>query len=243
MKLYVYPNDNLASLKAYEIVKKALLNKKNSLLGLATGSTPLKLYDLMIKDYKKGIISYKEVKTYNVDEYIGLEESHDQSYRQFMNCNLFNHIDINIKNIYFPKGVGNINKNIKEYDKTLESLGAADIQILGIGSNGHIAFNEPGTSFDLKTHVTNLSPSTIKDNSRFFLRRDQVPTSAITMGIKSILKAKKIILLAFGENKSNAIKKLLEEEVTEDFPASALKDHPDVIIICDSDAAKKIKYN
>ena len=243
MELIVCPNSDLGSKKAYEIVKKELSINKNLVLGLATGTTPLKLYQLMIEGYQKGNTSYKDVKTYNLDEYIGLKENHPQSYRYFMNKNLFEHLDINIKNTFVPNGIGDSYQNAKDYNEILDKLGSADIQILGIGSNGHIAFNEPGTDFNLTTHVTNLSESTIKDNSRFFSNINDVPTKAITMGIASILKSKKIILLAFGKNKSKAIKKLFSGNVNINFPASALNNHSDVIVICDEDAAdiKKIK--
>ncbi len=226
---------------ANNIIKKLLMINKDIVLGLATGTTPMKLYELMIQDNQKGITSYKKVKTYNLDEYVGLSEEHSQSYRYFMNNTLFNYLDIDINNTFVPKGLGDTTKNIEDYDKILNKLGPADIQILGIGSNGHIAFNEPGTDFNLTTHIAKLTESTIKDNSRFFNNINEVPTEAISMGISSILKSKKIILIAFGKNKASAINELYSGQININNPVSSLIGHKDVIVICDKEAACLIK--
>ena len=211
-------------------------NKPNCVLGLATGSSPVGIYKNLVKAYQENKVSFKDVTTFNLDEYIGLGETHHQSYRYFMNDNLFNHIDIDKNNTHVPNCI-NYEYDVENYDKEIENNGGIDLQILGIGSNGHIAFNEPGTSFDSLTHVVDLKESTIKDNSRFFNSIDEVPTRAISMGLKSIMNAKRIILIATGKSKAEAIKKLVHGEVTPSCPASILKLHADVTVFVDKDSA------
>lgn len=240
MELIICKDEDAGSKRAYQIIKDTLKKKPNLVLGLATGTSPIKLYKLMIEDNLEGNTTYADVKTFNLDEYIGLSEDHEQSYRYFMNQTLFNHLDILTENTYVPQGVGDPCQNAEEYDEILKDLGPADIQILGIGSNGHIAFNEPGTDFNLTTHITDLTKSTIEDNSRLFNDINEVPTKALTMGISSIMKAKKIILLAFGEKKADAIKKLLSGEITSEFPASILNNHNNTCIICDEKSVSKL---
>ena len=213
-------------------------NKPNCVLGLATGSSPVGIYKNLVKAYQENKVSFKDVTTFNLDEYIGLEETHHQSYRYFMNDNLFNHIDIDKNNTHVPNGI-NYEYDVENYDKEIENNGGIDLQILGIGSNGHIAFNEPGTSFDSLTHVVDLKESTIKDNSRFFNSIDEVPTKSITMGLTSIIKAKKIVIIITGENKKDVLAKLLTGEISEDLPASILHNHPDVTIYADYKAMGK----
>lgn len=222
-----------------EIVE-LILNKPHCVLGLATGSTPIGVYDKLIEKYNKNKVSFKNVTTFNLDEYIGLEINHPQSYHYFMNDHLFSHIDIDVNNVHVPDGI-DYEKSAGEYDANIENAGGIDFQILGIGSNGHIAFNEPGTSFNSLTHVVNLKESTIKDNSRFFNSIEEVPTKAISMGLASIMKAKRVVLIATGENKSDAILKLASKEVTTDLPASILVNHPNVTIYADEAAASKLK--
>lgn len=216
-------------------------SKPNCVLGLATGTSPLHVYAGMVDAYKKGEVSFKNVKTFNLDEYVGLEGSHNQSYRYFMNVNLFDHIDIDKKNTNVLLGVGDYEAFYKGYDKMIEDAGGIDLQILGIGSDGHIAFNEPGTSFDSLTHITELTEQTIKDNSRLFNDISEVPTSAITMGLKSIMNAKKIVLIATGKNKAVAVKGLIQGEVDESMPCSILQRHPDVTVYCDEAAYSLVK--
>lgn len=237
MELIISTDEESGSKIAYEILKETLLKNEQAVLGLATGTTPLKLYQLMIDDYQKRNMSYKNIKTYNLDEYVGLDENHPQSYRYFMNKILFEHLDIDLNNTFVPNGIGNQEVSVLEYDKLLKNLGPADIQILGIGSNGHIAFNEPGTDFNLMTHVTELSKSTIKDNSRLFNNINEVLTKAITMGIKSIMESKQIILMAFGKNKQEAIYQLLSGKIDNKFPASILNNHQNITVICDKEAS------
>ena len=165
--------------------------KPNCILGLATGSSPLGVYALLVKACQEKKVSFKKVKTFNLDEYVGLDGNHDQSYRYFMNHNLFDHIDIDKNNTKVPSGLNMTNETAKLYDKEIEAAGGIDLQILGIGSNGHIAFNEPGTPLDSITHIVKLDESTRKDNARFFNSIDEVPTHAVSMGLASIMKAKK----------------------------------------------------
>ena len=213
----------------------------NCVLGLATGSSPIGVYKKLIEAYNNGLVSFKNVKSFNLDEYVGLDEEHEQSYRYFMNHNLFDHIDILKENTHVPSGnIENV-ENIEEYDAQIETAGGIDLQILGIGSDGHIAFNEPGTSFESLTHIAELAQSTISDNSRFFESIDQVPTKAVTMGLASIMRAKKIVLIATGENKADAVKDLLMGLITEKVPCSILRKHPDVTIYVDRDAYSKVK--
>lgn len=207
-------------------------------LGLATGSSPIGLYKYLINAYKNGEVSFKDVKTFNLDEYCNLPVSHPESYYSFMHTNLFNHIDINEDNVHIPSSVGgDLAKNCREYSKALNAA-TVDMQLLGIGANGHIGFNEPGTPFDSETLIVELKEKTRKDNARFFDNDiNKVPTHAITMGIKNIMNAKSVLLIASGSNKANAIKSLMEGPVTEDFPASALQNHKGkVIVVADEEA-------
>lgn len=213
-------------------------NKPNCVLGLATGSSPVGIYKNLVKAYQENKVSFKDVTTFNLDEYIGLEETHHQSYRYFMNDNLFNHIDIDKNKTHVPNGT-NYEFDVENYDKEIEANGGIDLQILGIGSNGHIAFNEPGTPFDSLTHIVDLKESTIKDNSRFFNSIDEVPKKSITMGLTSIIRAKKIVIIITGENKKEVLARLLTGKISEDLPASILHNHPDVTIYADYKAMGK----
>lgn len=226
------------SMKAYEAMKKVLTEKSDATLGLATGSTPVGLYKLMIADYEAGKISYKDMTSINLDEYVGLPVTHPESYRAFMNRNLFDHIDIKKENTHVPDG---LNPDLAAAADAYTAYIAAhpvDVQILGIGSNGHIAFNEPGTPFDSHTHVVTLKEGTRKDNARFFDNDiDKVPTHAVTMGLKDIMSAKFIILLASGAGKANAVNAMINGPVSEDCPASILQKHPNVLVVTDEAAA------
>lgn len=230
------------SMKAYEAMKKVLTEKSDATLGLATGSTPVGLYKLMIADYEAGKISYKDMTSINLDEYVGLPVTHPESYRAFMNRNLFDHIDIKKENTHVPDG---LNPDLAAAADAYTAYIAAhpvDVQILGIGSNGHIAFNEPGTPFDSHTHVVTLKEGTRKDNARFFDNDiDKVPTHAVTMGLQDIMSAKFIILLASGAGKANAVNAMINGPVSEDCPASILQKHPNVLVVADAAAASLIK--
>ena len=240
MKVIVGNEDYISQLIADEFVKQVNA-KPNSVLGLATGTSPLKVYADMIKANKEGKVSFKDCATFNLDEYIGLEGTHNQSYRYFMNDNLFNHIDIDKARTHVLKGVGDYEAYMRQYDDEIASFGGIDLQILGIGSDGHIAFNEPGTPFDSLTHIAELTESTIKDNSRLFNDISEVPTKAVTMGLKSIMNARKIVLNATGKNKAKAIYNLLKGPKTEEVPCSILQDHPDCTIYCDEEAYSLVK--
>ncbi len=223
-----------------EIAKEILKDIKENdhlILGLATGSTPLPLYKSLITQSKEEEVSFKNIKTFNLDEYCGLDATNDQSYRYFMNENLFKYLDFEPNSHHFPS-----TENCSKYDDLIEEAGGIDIQILGIGENGHIAFNEPNTSLDSKTHITSLTQNTIKNNSRFFANVEDVPTKAITMGLSTILKARKIYLIATGKNKAEAIKTMLEGKYIPSCPASALNlKENDVYIYLDEDAATLLK--
>ena len=225
------------SKKAFEIMKATVEGKKNATLGLATGSTPIGLYEEMIADHKACGTSYAEVSTFNLDEYVGLDYSSDQSYVYFMREHLFDHIDIKLENTNIENGkAADPAAECARYNALLAE-NTVDLQILGIGSNGHIAFNEPGTPFDSVTHVVDLSETTIKDNSRLFNSIDEVPKQAFTMGLSNIMMAKKIVVLANGANKAKAVYGMVHGEITEDIPASILQNHSDCTLICDEAAA------
>lgn len=237
MKIIITENYEEMSAGAFGIMKETVTRKPDAVLGLATGSTPIGLYKLMIKDHAENGTSYKNIKTVNLDEYAGLDYSSDQSYIYFMRHNLFDHIDIDLKNVNIENGkAADRQAECERYTRLLNEM-QQDIQILGIGSNGHIAFNEPGTPFGSTTHIVDLTESTIKDNSRLFKNIDDVPRQAFTMGIKNIMNAKKIVILATGANKAKAVRGLVSGPVDENLPASVLQLHPDCTLICDKAAA------
>lgn len=236
MKYLVFDSKKEASKEAYKILK-SLINE-NSTLGLATGGSPIALYEEMIADYKAGNFSYKNVKSYNLDEYVGISYEHPESYHKFMEINLFDHIDIEKSNTHVPDASAeDLEGALKSYQEALNNA-HVDVQLLGVGSNGHIGFNEPGTPFEKGVHVVDLKQETIEANSRFFNNDiNLVPKQAVTMGIKDIMRAKHIILLAFGEAKQHAIKSLVEgDEITENIPCTVLKNHPSVYVLVDKEA-------
>ena len=225
------------SLAAARIVEEEVAKKKNAVLGFATGSTPEGMYAQLAKDCKDGKVDFSDVITVNLDEYCGLEPEHPQSYRYFMNDKLFNHINIDMKNTHLPKGDAmDLDDEAERYEKLVASLGYADLQVLGVGHNGHIGFNEPDSFLVQDTHVTDLTEDTIDANSRFFNSADEVPKQALTMGIGTIMHAKKIILLASGANKRDAIATLFNGKVDPMSPVTVLNLHHDVTLLCD-DAA------
>lgn len=240
MKVVVETEKNINKLIAEEFIKQ-INAKPNSVLGLATGTSPLGIYALLKEAYENKKVSFKNVVTFNLDEYIGLDGTHNQSYRYFMNKNLFEHIDIDIANTHVLKGTGDYMAYANKYDEEIASFGGIDLQLLGLGSDGHIAFNEPGCSFESLTHIETLASSTIKDNSRLFNDISEVPTQAVTMGLKSIMNAKKIVLIAKGKNKAQAVYNLLKGEVTEQVPCSILQRHNDVTIYVDEEAYSLVK--
>lgn len=241
MKIIIAKDYEEMSDKAFEVMAAVVKNNPKAVLGLATGSTPVGLYKRMIEDHEKNGTSYKNIHTVNLDEYAGLDYSSDQSYVYFMRSNLFDHIDIDLKNTNIENGkAADRAAECERYNKLLDTM-KQDIQVLGIGSNGHIAFNEPGTPFGSVTHIVNLTESTIKDNSRMFKNVEEVPRQAFTMGLKNIMNAKKILILANGANKARAVYGLVCGNVTEEVPASVLQLHPDCTLVCDEAAAELIK--
>lgn len=242
MKLIMVKNYDEMSKVAAEVIEKVISDKPDAVLGLATGGTPVGMYKELIKMNKDGKIDFSKVTTVNLDEYIGLSGTHEQSYRHFMNSNLFDHININKANTYVPNGLAkDIEEEGKAYDKKIDELGGTDIQLLGVGNNGHIAFNEPDSVLISGTHLTGLTESTIKANSRFFDSMEEVPKTAITMGLGQIMKSKKILLIASGESKAEAMKELFSGKITTECPVTMLNMHRDVTVIIDEDAAKLIK--
>ena len=236
MKVIITENYDEMSKKAAEIMTKLVKNNPNAVLGLATGSSPIGMYQYMAKACKEGV-SYKNVSTVNLDEYVGLTADHDQSYAYFMKTNLFDHIDIDQKNTNLPCGSAKDTKaECDRYNALLETM-KQDVQVLGLGSNGHIGFNEPGTPLDSVTHLVDLTENTIKDNSRLFKSIDEVPRQALSMGIKNIMQAKSILMVVSGKNKAEAVKGMVKGEITTQLPASVLQLHPFVTVICDKDAA------
>ncbi len=242
MKVIIVKNYDEASVEASKIMLAAIKSNPNIHLGLATGSTPVGLYKIMVQDHKDNGTSYSGIKSFNLDEYYGLESTHDQSYYYFMMEHLFNHVDVDVANVHIPPSLGDVEAGCNRYNEMLATEGV-DLQLLGIGSNGHIGFNEPGTSFDAVTRVIDLEPSTVADNARLFFNGDEaaVPKQAVTQGIKNIMDAREVLLIACGENKADAVKGMIEGEITNDLPASILQKHDNVTVIIDEAAASKLK--
>ena len=236
MKIIIDSAENIAARAAQRYVD--LLNAKpEAVLGHATGSTPLGLYAELVRRNRAGHMSYAKAVSFNLDEYAGLDGSHDQSYRYFMNHNLFDYIDIRKEMTFGPSGLDLSEASAAAYDKAIEAAGGIDLQLLGIGNNGHIGFNEPGTPFGSITHLVELTESTRQANARFFASIDEVPTHAVTMGVKTVMNAKAVILMAIGQAKAPIIKATLQGPVTEQVPASVLQLHPDVEFYLDFEAA------
>lgn len=229
------------SRKAANLISAQILLKPNCVLGLATGSSPIGTYEQLVEWYQKGDLDFKQVKTVNLDEYKGLDHENDQSYYYFMNHHLFDRVNINPENTNVPNGMAEDGEaECQRYEEFVESLGWADLQLLGLGRNGHIGFNEPAEAFAKKTHCVDLTESTIEANKRFFASADDVPRQAYTMGIGTIMKAKKILLVVSGEDKAEALAKTVYGEITPELPASILQLHPDVTIVADEAALSKM---
>ena len=224
-----------------EIVANTIRRKADAVIGLATGSTPIGLYKELIRMHKEEGLSFDKVASFNLDEYVGLSRDHDQSYYYFMWENLFKHIDIDPGNIHVPNGKApDVEEFCQWYEDRIVDFGGIDVQVLGIGSNGHIAFNEPGSSIGSRTRRTSLTESTIKDNSRLFKSVDEVPTEAITMGIGTVLDARELILLANGKGKAKAIKDTVEGAVSSMVPASGVQLHPKVTVIVEKESGSEL---
>lgn len=237
MRVIVCDNYNEISEKAAQIIAGQIYLKPNCVLGLATGSTPVGMYTKLAEMYNAGKLDFSDVVTFNLDEYYPIKKSNSQSYDYFMNEQLFSKVNIQKHNVHIPNGeTESPEEECGNYDAQINAIGGVDVQILGIGVNGHIGFNEPDSELISGTHITALTESTVKANSRFFESEADVPTKALTMGIATILKAKKIVLLASGKNKYDAVKALLSGNITTSVPATLLNVHNDVVVICDKEA-------
>ncbi|MGE6630174.1 glucosamine-6-phosphate deaminase [Bacillus sp. NPDC077027] len=237
MNIIEFKDSQHVSKEAASIIAKTIHEKPNAVLGLATGGTPIGTYQELIHLHQEKGLSFRQIKTVNLDEYVGLDSDHANSYMTYMKEHLFDHIDIPRENYHLPNGsASDLAGECLRYEHFIQSLGGVDIQLLGIGQNGHIGFNEPGTPFSSKTHVVALDENTRQANARYFSSIHDVPKKAVTMGIQSILSSKKILLLATGKSKAEVIKYLEHAEVHPDFPASALKLHQNVTVLIDQEA-------
>ena len=238
MKVYIGKNYDEMSRIAANVLSAQVMMKPDCVLGLATGSTPIGTYKVLIERCAAGDLDFSQVKSINLDEYVGLSGEHDQSYRYFMNNNLFNHINIDKANTNVPNGLAeDVDAECERYNNVINTLGPIDIQVLGMGHNGHIGFNEPDDHFPLETHKVDLAQSTIDANARFFASADEVPRQALTMGIKTIMQAKKVLVVVSGKDKAEIVKKAFTGPVTPEVPASILQMHSDVILVADEAAA------
>ena len=241
MRIYVEADYDAMSRRAANVIAAEVIRKPDCVLGLATGSTPVGTYKELVGKYQRGELCFDAVRSVNLDEYCGLSPAHDQSYRYFMQENLFDHVDIQAENTYVPDGLAaDAEAECVRYDQRLCSFGHADLQLLGIGRNGHIGFNEPGSSFVKETHVVDLAESTIDANARFFAVREDVPRQAVTMGIGAIMSARRILLLVSGADKADAVYSAFRGPITPECPASILQLHPDVVLVGDQAALAKL---
>ena len=241
MKIYKAKDYKDMSRKAANIISAQVIMKPNCVLGLATGSTPIGTYDQLVEWYNKGDLDFSEVTTVNLDEYKGLPRTNDQSYYYFMHQHLFDRLNIDPERTNVPNGMEpDAEKECGRYEELIRSLGGVDLQLLGLGHNGHIGFNEPGEAFEKETHCVDLTESTIEANKRFFASADDVPKQAYTMGIKTIMQAKKILIVVNGENKADIVERAFFGPVTPEVPASILQLHNDVTLVGDEAALAKI---
>ncbi len=241
MRIICAENYEAMSRQAANILSSVVAMKPDCVLGLATGSTPIGTYKELIKRYEDGDLDFSKVKTVNLDEYVGLEPTHDQSYRYFMQTQLFDHVNIDVKNTNVPGGMAqDVDAECRRYDEIIASMGGIDIQVLGMGHNGHIGFNEPAEDFPKGTHKVDLAESTIEANARFFENRDMVPRQAVTMGIGSIMQARRILVVVSGEGKADIVEKAFRGPITPRVPASILQLHPHVILVGDKAALSKL---
>ena len=241
MQVIIKNNYQEVSEAAAEILLNTVKNKTSVVLGLPTGSSPIGMYKIAVEEYKNNKVSFENVKTFNLDEYMGLDRSNDQSYYYFMNENFYSHVNLKPENINIPDGMAkDINQESIRYENKLKAEGPMDVMFLGIGNNGHIGFNEPDEYFEPFTHEVKLTQDTIEANARFFEKLEDVPTKAVTMGVKTISSAKKIVLIATGAAKADAIAKTVNGKITPQVPASILQMHDDVTIIIDKEAASKL---
>jgi len=242
MRVVILQNEKEASSFAAEFIENFIVNKKNAVLGLATGSSVLLTYETLIKKHNSDGLSFKDITTFNLDEYVGLKPEHSQSYRHYMNNKLFNHIDIDKKNTNIPECFNNDYELCCEnYESKIKSVGGLDLQLLGLGTNGHIGFNEPTSSLSSRTRVKTLTENTIANNARFFNDDELQPSIAVTMGIGTIMEAENILLIGLGKHKSKAVADLVEGPISSFCPGSALQNHQNVVIVLDNLAASELK--
>lgn len=242
MKIHAVEDYGKLSIVAAGIVAAQVTGQKNSVLGLATGSTPAGMYRELVRLNREGTLDLSGVVTFNLDEYMGLPPGHPQSYHYYMHKNFFNHVNINPQNVHIPQGrAKNTEETCRAYDRQIAAAGGIDLQVLGIGPNGHIGFNEPHPYLNVQTHVTDLTPETIKANSRFFDTAAEVPRQAVTMGMGSIMQARKILLLASGKGKAEAIRETVSGRISTNVPASFLQLHRNVILLLDREAASLLQ--
>ncbi|MBB6451362.1 glucosamine-6-phosphate deaminase [Geomicrobium halophilum] len=241
MDVIVVKDYESLSTQACRMVSGQVQSKANSVLGLATGGTPEGMYQALIEEYAAGNLSFQETRTFNLDEYIGLPTDHSLSYHSYMYKQLFNHIDIPPENIHLPDGnASDLQAECKKYEAFIHEAGGIDLQILGLGHNGHIGFNEPETSFASRTHIIELDNETREANARFFEQKEDVPKRAITMGIETILSARKVLVLVSSADKAEAVKDMVCREITSAFPATVLQKHPAVTVLVDEKAALRL---
>lgn len=239
MNVLKFQSEQQLNAVAAGMITALVQTNPRAVLGLATGGTPVGIYRELIQAYQQGSVSFKDVRTFNLDEYAGLEPEHNQSYAYYMREKLFAHIDVPSDRIHIPNGLAaDLQAECKRYDQMLEQAGQVDLQLLGLGHNGHIAFNEPGEELQSGTHVVKLAEETIRANARFFDSIDDVPTEAITMGVGSILKAKTIMLVVKGADKAEIVHRALRGPITTQCPASLLQTHPSLIVLVDTDAGR-----
>ena len=239
MNIRTFDQEKELNTTGAELIASLLQSKPKAVLGLATGSSPVGIYNELIDMYNRGLVSFASASSFNLDEYVGLPVNHPESYRSFMNEKLFNHVDIKLENTHVPDGnAPDLDAECAHYEQLLNDHGPVDLQLLGIGHNGHIGFNEPGASLTGRTHVVNLKEETLKANARFFPSIEDVPKQAITMGVASILKAKQIVLIARGEDKAEIIRTALTGPITTECPASLLQCHPNVTVLLDRGAGR-----
>lgn len=240
MRIVIADNYKAMSRMAADEIEALVASDPSCVLGLATGSTPLGLYADLVSDFESGKVSFKDVTTFNLDEYCGLGADNPQGYRYFMNTNLFDKIDVAGAATHVPEGRGDLDAECARYDKAIEEAGGIDLQLLGLGHNGHIGFNEPCGDFPKGTHVVDLTESTINANSRLFESADEVPRQAITMGIGTIMAARRVLVVASGSDKASIVRKAFLGPVTPEVPASILQFHPDALVIVDEEAAAEL---
>ncbi|PYE48327.1 glucosamine-6-phosphate deaminase [Paenibacillus barcinonensis] len=242
MNIRIFENEEDLNATGAGLIASLLQTKPRAVLGLATGSSPVGIYKQLIAMYQKGLVSFAQASSFNLDEYVGLPTEHRESYRSFMNEQLFHHIDMDLSRTNVPNGeAADLAEECASYEQRLEEWGPVDLQLLGIGHNGHIGFNEPGTELTGRTHVVDLKEETRKANARFFDSIDEVPAQAITMGVGSILKAKQILLIARGEEKAEIIREAFMGPITTSCPASLLQCHPNVVVLLDRAAGRLVR--